>query len=72
MDDELLEKLADIEGYEDAMDMLSDASVDSVVPGICLECKQYTCEVEPDSSEGWCEACGTNTVQSCLVMAGII
>lgn len=69
---ELLKKLAEIEGYDDAMDMLEEVNVDSVVPGICLNCKEYTCGVEPDSSEGWCEECGTNTVQSCLVMAGII
>ena len=32
----------------------------------------YTTEVEPDSSSGYCEICGTQTVQSCLVLAGMM
>jgi hypothetical protein len=32
----------------------------------------YTAEMEPDQTQGWCEACGTNTVASALVLAGLI
>ena len=68
-----LEKLACIEGYEDIMDLLEVATFDSVSPGICRNkgCN-YTTEVEPDSDSGWCEECNTNSVVSCLVLAGII
>jgi len=53
-------------------EMLEEAVYDSVAPGICMNpgC-DYTTEVEPDSMEGWCECCNTNTVQSCLVLAGL-
>ena len=68
-----LETLASIEGYEDSMDMLLARGVDSVVPAICINpgCN-YTTGMEPDQDQGFCEHCETNTVQSCLVLAGII
>lgn len=65
-----LAKLAESEGMTE-MDMLEKATFDCVAPGICLECG-YTCSIEPDSTEGYCEGCGKQTVQSCLVLAGII
>ena len=55
------------------MEMLQEATFDSVAKGICMnEGCDYTCEVEPDSDNGYCEICGTNTVKSCLMIAGII
>jgi hypothetical protein len=33
---------------------------------------EYTAEVEPDEREGWCGACGTTSVRSCLILAGLI
>ena len=68
----LLAKLAEIEGM-DVQEMLEHATFDSVAPGICTNkgC-EYTTEVEPDQREGYCEKCGTNTVKSCLILAGII
>lgn len=68
-----LEKLAEIEGFETSEDMLEEVGYESVVPGICVnpEC-DYTDEVEPDQEEGFCEECKTNTVKSCLVLAGVI
>lgn len=69
-DAELLEQLAEIEGFDDGFDLLEAVAIDSVVPGIC-KCG-YSVEVEPDSSEGWCEECQTNTVKSALILAGII
>lgn len=52
-------------------EMLEEAAYDSVAPGICTNplC-DYTSDVEPDQDCGWCENCGTNTVKSCLVLAG--
>ena len=32
----------------------------------------YTTGMEPDQDEGYCEACGGNTVTSALVLAGLI
>ncbi len=68
-----LQHLAEIEGFDDVMDLCESAMADSVVSGICINpgC-DYTCEVEPDQREGWCEECGTNTVVSCLVLGGIV
>lgn len=53
-------------------EMLKEAVFDSVAPGICMnESCSYTAYYEPDQQEGWCEACGTTTVTSCLILAGI-
>ena len=65
--------LAEIEGF-DTSDALIEASVvDSVSPGICTrqDC-DYSTEVEPDQDQGWCEACGLQTVASALILAGLI
>lgn len=61
------------EGFESEEAMLEEYSFDSVVMGICmnLECN-YTTEVEPDCREGYCEECESQTVQSPLVIRGII
>lgn len=68
-----LNDLARIEGFDDPMEMLEEAVMDSVCPGICMNpgC-DYTIEVEPDQRKGWCEACETNTVKSGLMLAGVI
>jgi hypothetical protein len=68
-----LDKLIEIEGFESA-DALFDAVIgDSVSPAICLnDDRDYTAEMEPDQSQGWCEACGTDTVASALVLAGLV
>lgn len=68
-----IKELAEQYGFDDTMDMLEEASMDSVVPAICMnpDC-DYTTGMEPDQSEGWCEMCDTNTVKSCLVLAGIM
>jgi hypothetical protein len=68
--EEGLKKLAADEGL-DELEMLEKATFDGVAAGICLECG-HTCEIEPDSTDGYCEGCGKQTVQSCLVLAGII
>jgi hypothetical protein len=68
-----LDLLVEIEGYENAEELIADAVFDSVCPSICLNdgC-DYTAEMEPDQDRGWCEACSTNTVASALVLAGIV
>ena len=67
-----LQKLAEIEGYNDPLDMCYDAVYDSVCPGICTNADcDYTCEVEPDQRAGYCEVCDTNTVKSALILAGV-
>ena len=65
-----LEELANSEGM-DVEEMLEQAVIDSVVPGICMNC-DYITGVEPDQDKGYCEFCNTQTVQSCLVLANII
>ncbi|MBE3145398.1 MAG: hypothetical protein IMZ61_15975 [Planctomycetes bacterium] len=64
--------LARIEGMTEE-ELLEQATYDSVAKGICTNpgC-DYTTEVEPDQDKGYCEVCNTNTVKSCLVLAGII
>ena len=73
LEDDLLEKLAEIEGFDDSLEMLEEYGIESVVPGICttLGCS-YTTEVEPDCQEGWCEECQKGTVKSAMILAGII
>ena len=68
-----LETLADVEGFETTDDLLASAVADSVCPGICTSptCS-YTCQTEPDQDAGWCELCGTGTVMSALILAGLI
>jgi hypothetical protein len=45
---------------------------DSVCPAICMtEGCDCTTEMEPDQTEGYCEACGGNTVVSAFVLAGM-
>lgn len=67
---EALKNLAKSEGM-DELEMLEKASFDGIAPGICTECG-YICTVEPDSTQGYCEGCGKQTVQSCLILAGLI
>ena len=68
-----LEILASMNGYCNELEMLESASSDSIAPSICMNdgC-DYTTDGEPDMREGYCEECATNTVESCLVIAGVI
>lgn len=68
-----LQKLAEIEGFGDHMQLLEAFIMDSVCPGICMNPScNYTDNVEPDSDSGWCEECNTNTVKSAMILAGVI
>lgn len=68
-----LSKLIELEGYENDTALIADVVSDSVCPAICMNVGcDYTAEMEPDQDRGWCEVCGTNSMQSALVLAGII
>lgn len=68
-----LKQLATDMGYDDALEMLEDYAHDSVCPGICTETGCSTVEeVEPDCREGWCSRCNKGSIQSGLVLMGVI
>jgi hypothetical protein len=68
-----LMRLCEIEGYKNPYDLLEAAACESVCPAICMtEGCDYTAEMEPDQDQGYCEACGGNTVTSVLRLAGLI
>ena len=68
-----LDQLVDSEGYDSLDDLIAATISDSVSPAICMnEGCDYTAEMERDQREGWCEACGTNTVASAFILAGVI
>ncbi len=68
-----LMKLCEVEGFKNAHDLVEAVWCDSVCPAICMtEGCDHTAEMEPDQTEGYCEACGGNTVTSALVLAGLI
>ena len=66
-----LRKLVESEGYENVHDLLEIAACESVVPGSPRPDCSYTC-CEPDARQNYCEACGHQSVQSCLVLAGLM
>jgi hypothetical protein len=68
-----LMKLCDLEGFDSLDDLLQAAVFDSACPAICMtEGCDYTAEMEPDQDQGFCDACGGNTITSALVLAGLI
>jgi hypothetical protein len=67
-----LADLADAYGM-DVDEMLQQGMFDGVCPAICMnENCDYTTDMEPDQDRGYCDVCGTNTVKSALVLAGVI
>lgn len=70
--EEKLETLAD--QYALSTDeLLIEWGLESLVPAICMNpgC-EYTAEYEPDQRAGWCDACGTQSVSSFLVLLELI
>ena len=67
-----IEKLMDIEGFESVDEMLEEATFGLRCPGICTNdgC-DYTTEVDPDGA-GFCEECNTTTVESSLMLMGMM
>ena len=68
-----LNQLASDWGFDDPLDLIEAYVTDGLMPAICMTrgC-DYSTEMEPDQDQGWCECCGTNTVQSASVLMGII
>ena len=54
--------------------LMNSAMYEGIAWGICKNpaCDYTTESVEPDCREGYCEICGTETVASCMVLAGRI
>lgn len=68
-----LRALTEAEGYADVDALLEAAVLDSASPGICInEGCDHTTDTEPDQDKGWCDSCGTKTVQSALILAELI
>ena len=68
-----LMKVCEAEGFASIDDLVALVVADSVCAAICMtEGCDYTAEMEPDQDQGFCEACGGNTVTSALVLAGFI
>jgi hypothetical protein len=68
-----LMKLCDTKGFKSLDYLLALSVTDSVCPAICMmEGCDHVTEMESDQDEGYCEACGGNTVVSVLVLAGLI
>lgn len=68
-----IDELAQQYGQSDGLELAKDYMFDGIAPAICMnpDC-DYTTEYEPDQRAGWCEACETNSVQSILVLLGVI
>ena len=71
-DQQKLETLSEIEGYESYDEMIMEYGMSSIVPGICMNdgCSA-TYMYEPDQRKGWCGECKTKTVESCLSLTGM-
>jgi hypothetical protein len=68
-----LMRLCEIEGFRNIEEILFASITDSECPAICMtEGCDYTAEMEPDQDQGYCEACGGNTMVSALILAGLI
>jgi hypothetical protein len=68
-----LAKLIEIEGYDSFEELLEAVFSDAVSPAICMNngC-DFTCEMEPDQTAGYCDECHTNTMTAAPVFAGLI
>ena len=69
--DAKLRKLAELEGFDDPMELVRHAIFDGISPGICVICGA-TAEVEPDQDRGRCENCREGFIVAAPVLAGII
>lgn len=67
-----LAKIAHDEGYDSVLQLLEADASDSVCHGLCTACLATTDSCEPDAEQNWCEECDRNTVQSSLIIAGLI
>lgn len=71
--DSKLDMLLEIEGFLSPDQFLREFITDSLCPGICMnEGCDYTTMYEQDQTEGWCEECDTGSVQSGMILMGMI
>jgi hypothetical protein len=71
--EEKLAQLLEHEGYDDIAELAEAIFSDSVSPAICMnEGCNFVCEMEPDQESGWCDECNTNSMNSALVLAGLV
>jgi hypothetical protein len=69
----LLQTMADDGGFEDVQEMLEASVCDSVCPAICtMSGCQSQFQMEPDCEAGLCEECGCDSVDSAMILAGLI
>ncbi|MDA9475079.1 hypothetical protein XI03_11325 [Bradyrhizobium sp. CCBAU 65884] len=65
--------LCDQRGFQNLDDLLLAALLNSRCPAICMtEGCDHTANMEPDQDQGFCEACGGQTLVSALVLADLI
>lgn len=65
--------LCEKEGFKNLPQLVRHVAGDSLCPAICMaEGCDHTGEMELDQREGYCEACGGNTMMSALVLAELI
>ena len=70
---QLLRTVAKAEGFSTVASLLDRYVIDGCVPGICVTCGEtIETSCEPDAEDIPCDACGTRTVRSILVLAGIV
>jgi len=70
-----LQAIADEYGYNDIMEAIEEEgwAYDSIVPGACRNaCGFINYSVEPDARNYHCEECDTETVDSVLILLGVI
>jgi len=59
-------------GYDDPLDLMHEVFTDSVHPAICMNVGcDYTTDMEPDQTRGWCENCNQGSVKSIGILLGI-
>jgi hypothetical protein len=68
-----LMELSDRAGFKNLDDLLATSMADNICPAICMtEGCDNVADMESDQDQGYCEACGGNTVTSALVLAEMI
>lgn len=71
-DFESLTLLAENLGYDDVYSCIESYALESVQPGICIDCGYVNYSLEPDSDSGYCEDCQAPKCRSISILAGLI
>ncbi len=68
-----LDDLVEAYGFDTDIEMAEEYVHEGCVPCICMNegCNSIE-EFEPDCRDGYCDFCGANTMQSLLVLMGVI